>query len=192
MIKNDEQLSQKVEATFELTLDTVVGHRYEGYDEDGDPIGSAPLTLLDVVVDRVAEVLATQAVKHEGRYGYRSQVQDKVGQMLDEKAEALVADLWQKQVTETDRFGGGHGEPKSLEAWAAARIEEWLRQSADSYGRGQTRLQKAIEAVLDRKLSKQIDEAIAGARDQALTAVTKVAEEHLTKALRDSIAAVGK
>lgn len=178
--KQIQWLEQAVTAQFELTLDTILASR-----------NGQPWTVGDAIIDRAAELLVQQAgEKTINGYSYYSQVHDAVGERLDGKADDLVAELWQKQVTQTDRFGGGTGEPVSLEAWAADRIEKWLRQGADSYNNRVNRLEKAIEGVLDRKLSKQLDEAIAGARDQALAAVTKVAEEHLTKALRVSIAAV--
>lgn len=174
-----EWAEQTVTAEFHLTLDTILGSRDD-----------QPYTVGDVIINVAAEKLAGQA-KSDASYSFSNRVYEKVESRLDAKADELVEQMWERQVTKTDRFGRSSGEPTSLEAWAADRIETWLNDRTD-YGRGPSRLSKAIESVLDRKLAKQLDDAIAGAKEQALSAVTKVAEEHLSKALRDSIAAAGK
>lgn len=171
---------QSVTAEFELTLDTILGAR-----EDG------PYTVGDAIIDAAARQIADEAKQREqSGYGYSRRVHEKVEAQLNAKAGELVDSLWQRQVTESDRFGTKSGEPQSLEAWAADRIEQWMSARGDSYGSrsAQTRLEQAIEKVLDRQLSKQIEQAIDGAKMQALAAVTEVAEKHLTAALRETIA----
>jgi len=173
-------VEQSVTAKFELTLDTVLGTR-----EDG------PYTVGDAIIDAAARQLANEA-KHQAAtgHGYYRRVHEKVESALDEKAAELIDQLWEREVTKSDRFGKATGEPLSLEAWAAERIEKWLNApQGDGYGRTPTsRVQQAVEKVLDRRLSKELEQAIDGAKMQALAAVTEVAEKHLTAALRETIA----
>jgi hypothetical protein len=44
----------------DLDLNTVIDHEYAGYDEDGEPLDGPPLTLADVIADRIATRLVAK------------------------------------------------------------------------------------------------------------------------------------
>ena len=83
---------------------------------------------------------------------------------------------------------------KTLDEYIGERVKEWLNQATgDSYSRNRkSRLEQALGKLLDRELTKALDDTMADARRKALDAVAGVAQDKLADALRQSISQIAK
>ena len=83
---------------------------------------------------------------------------------------------------------------KTLEEYIGERVQAWLNQATgDSYSRDRkSRLEQALGKLLDRELTKALDDTMADARRKALDAVAGVAQDKLAEALRQSISQIAK
>ena len=83
---------------------------------------------------------------------------------------------------------------KTLDEYIGERVKEWLNQATgDSYSRNRkSRLEQALGKLLDRELTKALDDTMADARRKALDAVAGVAQDKLAEALRQSISQIAK
>ena len=173
-----------------------------GYDSDGDPIyPSGPVTVADAVIAAAAESLAAGLMREfsDRQGGYRGGVSDLYDEKLKERVEAAI----DAKVEEHLRaMLGGRPETafseavpaKTLEEYIGERVQTWLNQATgDSYSRERkSRLEQALTKLLDRELTKALDDTMADARRKALDAVAGVAQEKLAEALRQSIHQVAK
>ena len=173
---------------FDLPLDhALAGHAYQ--DSNGE-YRSEPATVLDVVLDRAASIVADRLLRRAGTDAmpydlFRELVEPKVDAMLTGRVEAALA----RQITPTSNYGQPKGEPEPLEQWIAGRIDKWLTSAqGDRYSKKPSPLDKALEAFVGRETEKALDAAMADAKTRALGAFTKVAEAKLADALRLSIA----
>ena len=178
---------------FTLPLDhELVGHAYQ--DSDGE-WQSGPTSVLDVVLERAAQIVADQLLRKAGADAmpydlFRELVEPKVDAMLARKVDEALT----RKITPTGEWGQPKSAPMPLEQWIAGRIEQWLRSAqGDTYNRKPSPLDKAVEGFMGREMQRALDAAMADAKKRALQAFTKVAEEKLAEALRSSIAeAVGR
>ena len=83
---------------------------------------------------------------------------------------------------------------QTLEEYIGERVKTWLNQATgDNYSRDRkSRLEQALTKLLDRELTKALDDTMADARRKALDAVAGVAQDKLAEALRQSISQIAK
>ena len=189
--------------TAEIPLDANLDNRTTiGYDSDGDPIyTSGPVTVVDAVIAAAAESLAAGLMREfsNRQGGYRSGVSDLYDEKLKERVESII----DAKVEEHFRAMLG-GRPatafseavpaKTLDEYVGERVQTWLNQATgDSYSRDRkSRLEQALTKLLDRELTKALDDTMADARRKALDAVAGVAQDKLAEALRQSISQIAK
>ena len=166
------------------------------YDSEGEPHES-PTTVLDVVLDRAARMVATDVLGKISSNGYsydsgvtklyRSLVEPKVDAILAERVEAALAAMLRPKT----EWGQPEAEPTPLAEWIAAKVDAYLTTGkGDSFGRKSSPLDSAIESIIGRDVQRALDDTMKDARARALAAFSKVAEEKLTEALRASLAQV--
>ena len=188
--------------TAEIPLDANLDNRTTiGYDSDGDPIyPSGPVTVADAVIGAAAESLAAGLMREfsNRQGGYRGGVSDLYDQKLRERVEAAIDAKVEEQFHAM--LGGrpatafSEAEPaQTLEEYIGERVQKWLNQATDSYSRDRkSRLDQALTKLLDRELTRALDDTMADARRKALDAVAGVAQEKLAEALRQSISQIAK
>ena len=189
--------------TAEIPLDANLDNRTPiGYDSDGDPIyPSGPVTVADAVIGAAAESLAAGLMREfsNRQGGYRSGVSDLYDEKLKERVESIIDAKVEEQFAAM--LGGrpatafSEAVPaKTLDEYVGERVQTWLNQATgDSYSRDRkSRLEQALTKLLDRELTKALDDTMADARRKALDAVAGVAQDKLAEALRQSIHQVAK
>ena len=189
--------------TAEIPLDTNLDNRaIIGYDSDGDPIyPSGPVTVADAVIAAAAESLAAGLMREfsNRQGGYRSGVSDLYDEKLKERVESIIDAKVEEQFAAM--LGGrpatafSEAVPaKTLDEYIGERVQAWLNQATgDSYSRDRkSRLEQALGKLLDRELTKALDDTMADARRKALDAVAGVAQDKLAEALRQSISQIAK
>ena len=189
--------------TAEIPLNANLDNRTTiGYDSDGDPIyPSGPVTVADAVIDAAAENLAAGLMREFSKRqgGYRSGVSDLYEEKLKERVESIIDAKVEEQFA--TMLGGrpatAYSEAvpaKTLDEYIGERVKEWLNQATgDSYSRNRkSRLEQALGKLLDRELTKALDDTMADARRKALDAVAGVAQDKLAEALRQSISQIAK
>ncbi len=189
--------------TAEIPLDANLDNRTTiGYDSDGDPIyPSGPVTVADAVIDAAAESLAAGLMREfsNRQGGYRSGVSDLYDEKLKERVESIIDAKVEEHFAAM--LGGrpatafSEAVPaKTLDEYIGERVQTWLNQATgDNYSRERkSRLEQALAKLLDRELTKALDDTMADARRKALDAVAGVAQEKLAEALRQSIHQVAK
>ena len=189
--------------TAEIPLDANLDNRTTiGYDSDGDPIyPSGPVTVADAVIGAAAESLAAGLMREfsNRQGGYRSGVSDLYDEKLKERVESIIDAKVEEQFAAM--LGGrpatafSEAVPaKTLDEYVGERVQTWLNQATgDSYSRDRkSRLEQALTKLLDRELTKALDDTKAGARRKALDAVAGVAQDKLAEALRQSISQIAK
>ena len=189
--------------TAEIPLDANLDNRTPiGYDSDGDPIyPSGPVTVADAVIGAAAESLAAGLMREfsNRQGGYRSGVSDLYDEKLKERVESIIDAKVEEQFAAM--LGGrpatafSEAVPaKTLDEYVGERVQTWLNQATgDSYSRDRkSRLEQALTKLLDRELTKALDDTMADARRKALDAVAGVAQDKLADALRQSISQIAK
>ena len=189
--------------TAEIPLDATLDNRTTiGYDSDGDPIyPSGPVTVADAVIGAAAESLAAGLMREfsNRQGGYRSGVSDLYDEKLKERVESIIDAKVEEQFAAM--LGGrpatafSEAVPaKTLDEYVGERVQTWLNQATgDSYSRERkSRLEQALTKLLDRELTKALDDTMADARRKALDAVAGVAQDKLAEALRQSISQIAK
>ena len=189
--------------TAEIPLDANLDNRTTiGYDSDGDPIyPSGPVTVADAVIAAAAESLAAGLMREfsNRQGGYRSGVSDLYDEKLKERVESIIDAKVEEQFAAM--LGGrpatafSEAVPaKTLDEYVGERVQTWLNQATgDSYSRDRkSRLEQALTKLLDRELTKALDDTMADARRKALDAVAGVAQDKLAEALRQSISQIAK
>lgn len=161
-----------------------------GYQNSEGEWEAGPTTVLDVVLERAAQIVADGLLRRAGTDAlpydlFRELVEPKVDAMLATKVEEAL----NRKITPTSGWGEPKSDPTPLEEWIAGRIEQWLNSATgDPYNRKPSALDKAVEGFMGREMEKALDAAMADAKKRALGAFTKVAEAKLGEALRASIA----
>ena len=189
--------------TAEIPLDANLDNRTPiGYDSDGDPIyPSGPVTVADAVIGAAAESLAAGLMREfsNRQGGYRSGVSDLYDEKLKERVESIIDAKVEEQFAAM--LGGrpatafSEAVPaKTLDEYVGERVQTWLNQATgDNYSRDRkSRLEQALTKLLDRELTKALDDTMADARRKALDAVAGVAQDKLAEALRQSISQIAK
>ena len=189
--------------TAEIPLDANLDNRTPiGYDSDGDPIyPSGPVTVADAVIGAAAKSLAAGLMREfsNRQGGYRSGVSDLYDEKLKERVESIIDAKVEEQFAAM--LGGrpatvfSEAVPaKTLDEYVGERVQTWLNQATgDSYSRDRkSRLEQALTKLLDRELTKALDDTMADARRKALDAVAGVAQDKLAEALRQSISQIAK
>lgn len=189
--------------TAEIPLDANLDNRTTiGYDSDGDPIyPSGPVTVADAVIAAATESLAAGLMREfsNRQGGYRSGVSDLYDEKLKERVESIIDAKVEEQFAAM--LGGrpatafSEAVPaKTLDEYVGERVQTWLNQATgDSYSRDRkSRLEQALTKLLDRELTKALDDTMADARRKALDAVAGVAQDKLAEALRQSISQIAK
>ena len=189
--------------TAEIPLDATLDNRTTiGYDSDGDPIyPSGPVTVADAVIGAAAESLAAGLMREfsSRQGGYRSGVSDLYDEKLKERVESIIDAKVEEQFAAM--LGGrpatafSEAVPaKTLDEYVGERVQTWLNQATgDNYSRDRkSRLEQALTKLLDRELTKALDDTMADARRKALDAVAGVAQDKLAEALRQSISQIAK
>ena len=199
---NERHLND-ITLTAEIPLDANLDNRTPiGYDSDGDPIyPSGPVTVADAVIGAAAESLAAGLMREfsNRQGGYRSGVSDLYDEKLKERVESIIDAKVEEQFAAM--LGGrpatafSEAVPaKTLDEYVGERVQTWLNQATgDSYSRDRkSRLEQALTKLLDRELTKALDDTMADARRKALDAVAGVAQDKLAEALRQSISQIAK
>lgn len=173
-----------------------------GYDSDGDPIyPSGPVTVAGAVIAAAAENLAAGLMREfsNRQGGYRSGVSDLYDAKLKERVESIIDAKVEEQFAAMlgGRPATAYSEAvpaKTLDEYIGERVQAWLNQATgDSYSRDRkSRLEQALGKLLDRELTKALDDTMADARRKALDAVAGVAQDKLADALRQSISQIAK
>lgn len=183
-----------IKITAEIPLDAVISGG-TGYDEDGEPYGH-PTTVGDEVLERATHVLADKLVKQatENRYD-SSPLQDLYDQKMKAFVETKIDEQIEKQLRQMVAGSPATAftqavEPMTLEEFIAGKVDKWLNSAATNTGfrDSKTRLEQALESMVDRQMKAAIDGAIADAQKKALAAVTQVAQQKLSDALSESLA----
>ena len=193
----------EITLTAEIPLDANLDNRTTiGYDSDGDPIyPSGPVTVGGAVIAAAAESLAAGLMREfsNRQGGYRSGVSDLYDEKLKERVESIIDAKVEEQFAAM--LGGrpatafSEAVPaKTLDEYVGERVQTWLNQATgDSYSRDRkSRLEQALTKLLDRELTKALDDTMADARRKALDAVAGVAQDKLAEALRQSISQIAK
>lgn len=189
--------------TAEIPLDASLDRRtIVSYGDDGDPIYSTEsTTVAEAVIAAAAAILQSALLQEFSSQGYYSGgvsrlYEDKLRGHVEAIIDARVDEQLQAVLAGSPTSPWDEGRPAiSLAEYIDKKVTEWLSSAAkrDSYGRGAaSRLDEAVEKVIDRELTKAIDAAMADARKRALDAITKVAQDQMADALRQSIASLGK
>jgi hypothetical protein len=172
------------------------------YDSDGDPVyPPGPVTVADAVIAAAAESLAAGLMREfsSRQGGYRGGVSDLYDKKLKERVESIVDAKVEEQFAAM--LGGrpatafSEAVPaKTLDEYIGERVRKWLNEATgDSYSRDRkSRLEQALTKLLDRELTKALDDTMADARRKALDAVAGVAQDKLAEALRQSISQIAK
>ena len=189
--------------TAEIPLDANLDNRTTiGYDSDGDPIyPSGPVTVADAVIAAAAAHLAAGLMREfsNRQGGYRSGVSDLYDEKLKERVESIIDAKVEEQFAAMlgGRSATAFSEAvpaKTLDEYVGERVQTWLNQATgDNYSRDRkSRLEQALTKLLDRELTKALDDTMADARRKALDAVAGVAQDKLAEALRQSISQIAK
>jgi hypothetical protein len=190
-------INEQIKVDLELSLDTVVGeqHRRQVGEDTWD---SEPMTLLDAIINVAADRVVARvdaAARERYDYGYSSILAHKIEPEIDARVSAMVDGLMEKAIQQTDGFGRSKGEPRPLEEIVLDRAEKWLNGQAQGeyYGSSNkkgTRLERALESLLDRQLTAALDKVMATARAEALAKLAPVAEAAVHSAVREALGQV--
>lgn len=191
-----QQHSPDLTIHFDLPLDTALPTTYQQISEDD--YARNPTTVLDAVLDRAARIVATDVLHRIGKYGYDSGISKLWHSLVEPRVDALLAErvdaALQAELRPERKLGEPDATPIPLEAWIAKKIDAYLKEtdSRNSHGPRPSRLDKAIEQCVGGDTQRALDATVKDARERALAAFSEVAEQKLSEALRQSIAAVAR
>ncbi|NUR63099.1 MAG: hypothetical protein HOV87_31250 [Catenulispora sp.] len=179
----------------DLDLNAVINHEYAGYDEDGEALEGRPLTLADVIADRIAERLVA---KHFSRFDM-AKVRDEliraklepvvhaalhtprgVGVGAERSFADQVTDVISRQVELFDKRDHSSYRP----AWASPlrqEVEDTVAAQMQQHASGiRTRVDAAIRTDIAEqfatRLAAAVDDAASTFRHAVLDATKKSAK----------------
>lgn len=164
-----------------VDLTTVVGTRRVRDDDDGYYDG--PMTLGEAV----AREIAGELMKDESYPGLRQKVLSLREEEIREQLRPIVTGALEAPVQKTNSFGEPAGEPASLTSLIVKEAQSYLTRRADSYGTGQTIVQKFITEAVDRALKKELAEVVADEKAKVVAAVRAKAAELIATAVKEGV-----
>lgn len=176
-------LESALTVTANLGFDTVLGHGFGGYDHEGEPVFDAPITIANLVADRLAQGLMGEAKK---AVDYPS-VTDRLNAAIDAAVADRVSAVLDREFTPTGPFGEAKGEPTTLAEIIAQRAEKWLTTRGDDRGYGTykpTHLERLIDDAVGRAFKTEVSKAVDAAKTAAMTKVSTEAAEVFTQIIK--------
>lgn len=168
------------------------GQRRVGSDEDG-PIFE-PMTLLDAVVERCADLVLSKI--HDGNE-QRTRLQQLVEERLLARAEELLEEQLPKIINEalsgeftvTSEFGHERWKGSLREALAAHAGKQLAVNARGNRGMlgNETVLEKVIKDEIDYALSTELREAVKGAKGELVKRLREITGDTLAKTVVDGL-----
>lgn len=156
--------------------------RWLGYDPDTDEGLDEPTSLAiqiaDLAADRLVKVMRREVT---------TMIENRVGEQISGQIEALVREhIEGTTVQQTDEFGFPKGTPaKPLTQMIVEAATKGLN-TAESYGRGPTKMQKMVDEAVGRAFKTELAEAVKVAKQQALAAVQDSAAQVIRETIERS------
>lgn len=187
-------MTQPVTINITLDLDAhLSGQTY--YDRHGEPTGTGPTTLEDVILDAAARHLVDRVIARrvDDQGDWYQSLGNVVTRARDEaiaeQVGPMVAAAVDEVFTPTNTFGESTCAPTTLRSEIVKAGKAYLEGRDPNRGRqGQTRLQAIIEAEVGRAFTQELAAAAAAARAEVLAAVQAKGAETLAA----TIAAMAK
>lgn len=167
----------------EIDPHAILPNRYLGSDEDGPHYG--PVSLYDAIVNAAAQRLV-KASEKQIREDISEKVDEQIGALLDARLGGMIDEALNGEITVTDEWGGTRSQGTLREQIVKYAQSQLTVSSRNSYNRD-TALDNAIKEHVGYSLSKELAEAVAGAKKKLLAELTKQTSEALSKAIYDGV-----
>ena len=163
-----------------LTLDTVIGNRYDEDYEGGD---RRPQTLADAIIEHAVEELwkrpeASDIVRRV------AQIRDEV---IRERVNAEVEAALTGPFTKTNAYGEPTGQTTTLREEIARIAAQAVNTGGNSYSREQTAAEKVIRSEVNVALDRELKEVVKQEKDKVVAAVRAKAADLIAQAVREGI-----
>lgn len=143
---------------------------------DPDDFEEAPPVVLDVIGERVAQILAK-----EQRDEVRELVRASLAASIRAQVEEVVRDAVTTSIQPTDPWGQPKsGAPTTLRELIAKEAHDWMHKETGDYNRRRTMLQKYVGDEVDRAVKADLDEALKAARAEVTQQIKQKAAEAIT------------
>lgn len=162
---------------------------FEDFEEDGPALRGSTKIEIDIPLpdaQMVAESMA-QAALRSGSYDTRPEgalrrmAEERLRSLIDEavttKAAGVIEEIMARPLQRTDSYGQPVGEPVSLAAVIADRVENWATERVDQDGKLEgknnrfgavfsTRLEHMVRDLASGDLKRAVDKEVTAIRDQ--------------------------
>lgn len=143
----------------QVTLDTVVGEIVR-YDEDGDAevVGSA------TVADKVAAIIAREAIKSPSWEPLRERVTNLRNEMIREAVKPLIREALERPIRRTNSYGERVGAETTLSEIIMDEAKRVFTEVKDSYTSRKPFIAEVVSAEVKKAFQADIQEQVKKAR----------------------------
>lgn len=153
-----------------------------GQDHEGEPYGSTSLT--DLIIEAAVQRLFREdSIQRD----VLQKIEQRVGELVDEKVEALVTEAFAMPIQRTTRWGEKEGEPTSVLEIIRESVKKYVEapKSSDRYSNSTKNLQDLIDnstkQLLDSDFTAYLKQVKEGIRVSVHKKALEAAIEYLQK-----------
>lgn len=172
----------------ELDLDELeLGITYSRLDDDGEPVGAQPMTLVDLVVAELADRYQKSAEFQRGDGAPGKLVRQELMRRLDAEIDAqigpIVTAALGEPLVQTNHYGEPTGKTTTLTEVIEKHTRDFLTKPAkDAYSSRDTKtvLQKMVSDAVGKEFQGEIAKVLVEEKKKALAAVREVVSGIIT------------
>ncbi len=171
-----------IDVQFKLNLDTAVDTTYRQTSEDGfSPTG--PVTIRDMIVERVATQLTDRIIKDATRYdGMRARVTSMLDAAVIERITPMLDAAFEAPIQKTNQYGEPQaGKTTTLRELVIESAQSQMTRRTDRYGNGKSVLETALEAITAAAIANELKVEIAAAKAKVRAQVAAIMAEAVAK-----------
>jgi hypothetical protein len=158
----------------QVTLDTIIGN-VVSYDEDGDMVSEGSMT----VADKVAAIIAKEAMKSPSWEPLRERVTNIRNEMIREAVKPLIREALERPIRRTNSYGERVGTETTLSELIMDEAKKVFTEVKDSYSSRRPFIAEVVQAEVKKAFQTDIQEQVAKAR----AAVTEQLGANLSEAV---------
>lgn len=143
----------------QVTLDTVIGEVVR-YDEDGDAYPAGNVT----VADKVAKILAAEAVKSPSWEPLRDRVTNVRNEMIREAVKPLIREALERPIRRSNAYGERTGTETTLSEIIMDEAKKVFTEVKDSYRSNKSFIAEVVATEVKKAFQADIQEQVAKAR----------------------------
>jgi len=164
----------------DLTTEVQTVRRYDG---ELDDYVETPVTLGEIVARRISADLT----KDDSYPGLRKRFLELRDEEIREQVKPLVTEALTGPIQKTNTYGEPTGQTTSMRELVMAEAKKIVSKPTDSYGRGETFLQKLVREEISRAFIGELNKVMAAEKEKVVVAVRAKAAELIAEAVKQGV-----